>query len=380
MFTDRIVSHVRRLRSLSRRAWPNVGLRRLRLERLEARTLLAVTVEIVDGNLQIDGTERSDVILVDQLDDGRVRIRPGGQIYEVPEGGEIVINARGGHDVVRLTRNVTYDTLIEGGPGHDWIVGGSGDDEIHGGSGNDRIRGRAGQDTVYGGDGRDLIHGGSGDDQLWGGPGRDVIRGGQGDDRIYGEQSGDRLFGLGGDDLIDGGDGRDRLWGQAGADILLGGEDRDWLHGGAGGDLVVAGSGTDWLAGGGRPDILIPCDLDLDLDELIAEPEWGTYSPSSGAGRAAYEEALREALDEWNRDPEGARDMYGDQTDEAVQDDGQRDVIISTDAADWVFQFEKDLVFPPWRSFRPVRHGFRSWLFEPLRDRLNTLLAAGAWQ
>lgn len=67
------------------------------------------------------------------------------------------------------------DSAIHGGPGHDRLIGGSGNDYISGWD-----AGREAGDRV-----NDILRGGEGDDHLTTGSGRDILFGGQGSD-IFG--------------------------------------------------------------------------------------------------------------------------------------------------------------------------------------------------
>ena len=85
--------------------------------------------------------------------------------------------------------------LIDGGAGHDMIVGNNGEDTLLGGSGHDVIFGSLGADQLRGGDGNDNLFGGGGVDTLEGSVGNDALSGGAGDDTF--------VFGSGfGHDLI----------------------------------------------------------------------------------------------------------------------------------------------------------------------------------
>ncbi|HYJ31278.1 MAG TPA: Ig-like domain-containing protein, partial [Allosphingosinicella sp.] len=71
---------------------------------------------------------------------------------------------------------MSWDEILKGTNGADFMFGGSGDDYL---------QGRAGNDTLDGGDGNDQLHGDAGDDHLRGGRGDDFIHGGIGTDTAY---------------------------------------------------------------------------------------------------------------------------------------------------------------------------------------------------
>ncbi len=101
----------------------------------------------------------------------------------------INIFGNGGDDSIGIRDSVTQTTSLDGGNGHDTIVGSQQHDVIVGGPGNDRLSGRGGADRIDGGAGNDAIAGGDGDDGIQGGIGSDNIRGGAGNDKILGDPS-----------------------------------------------------------------------------------------------------------------------------------------------------------------------------------------------
>ncbi|MEM1225563.1 MAG: calcium-binding protein [Planctomycetota bacterium] len=84
----------------------------------------------------------------------------------------------------------------------------------------------------------------------------DVMTGGDGDDWIWGMQGDDHLVGGAGDDVLRGGQGRDRLRGNDGEDLLVGGDGRDDLRGGRGADIIRAADGVvDYILTDGFDDL-----------------------------------------------------------------------------------------------------------------------------
>ncbi|MBM3603785.1 MAG: hypothetical protein FJX25_03280 [Alphaproteobacteria bacterium] len=134
------------------------------------------------------------------------------------------LNGTPGHDLIlRGSGNET----VSGGAGSDWIAGGAGNDVLRSGTGNDILLGQAGNDRLYGDGGADRLWGGAGHDTLYGGMGNDILSGDLGRDRLFGGAGNDRLFGGPGDDLLNGGDGNDTLVGGSGNDTLTGGAGAD---------------------------------------------------------------------------------------------------------------------------------------------------------
>jgi len=148
--------------------------------------------------------------------------------------------------------SVDGDTQVHGTEKADVIVTGAGDDVVHGGGGNDRVCSSGGEDRVLGEVGRDLVDSGAGEDFVEGGNGSDEVEGGSGTDSLIGDRGNDSLSGGGGTDFLDGGLGDDALAGDAGAlDQLIGDVGNDRLLGGPGdGDSLRGDQGKDRFDGG----------------------------------------------------------------------------------------------------------------------------------
>lgn len=144
------------------------------VEQLEARQLqaTALTSNLVEGVLTIQGTNRADQIVVRQSGD---TIYVGGRKYDSSAVIRVDIDAKGGNDFIDL--RLSRPTVIFAG------------------SGNDRVQGGGKEDVIYGGQGRDILSGGAGDDLVFGEGGVDVLRGGQGDDYLDGGSASDRVIG-----------------------------------------------------------------------------------------------------------------------------------------------------------------------------------------
>lgn len=218
--------------------------RSLRLEPLEARTLLTVSVDLAAHAVFVEGTERVDKIEVAMVgEDLSVSVNrekttvPAADLAQI---STIEIKGLGGNDTIRIADNVTLNALIDSGTGNDRVKGGSGNDDLLGDAGNDIINGSGGDDRISGGSGHDSVHGGPGSDDIHGDTGNDSVSGDAGDDSIHGE---------GGRDHVSGGPGDDDLFGDDGNDILRGGADDDSEHGGGGDDLLTGDDGNDDVHG-----------------------------------------------------------------------------------------------------------------------------------
>jgi hypothetical protein len=175
--------------------------------------------------------------------------------------------------------------LLNGGGGHDTLLGADGNDmlidgDVSGAADSDVLDGRGKGATVSyasrtaplavdltdpGPDGeaaegdvlrsiRDIV-GGAGPDRLRGDANSNTIKAGPGADRVHALAGSDRLSGGRGDDELNGGAGNDALVGDAGADRLIGGGGRDGFdvrHEGA--DSVSCGAGRDTVSNPNRRD------------------------------------------------------------------------------------------------------------------------------
>jgi hypothetical protein len=109
---------------------------------------------IVSSAKRINGTKKSDVIVVRGT-------------------GSHIVKAGSGNDIVC------------GSEGNDSISGGAGNDTLLGNGGNDSISGDTGNDSIAGGKGKDSLNGGAGNDSLDGNEGADSVTGGTGSNVVH---------------------------------------------------------------------------------------------------------------------------------------------------------------------------------------------------
>ncbi len=140
------------------------------------------------------------------------------------------------------TPTITGNGVVNGTPG---------DDVILTGSGADTVRGLGGDDLICTGRGDDFVRGGAGDDKILAGGGADNAGGSAGDDLVRGVGGNDAVQGDGGDDTVRGGTGDDRINGGPGADVLTGGPGKDRLTGGSDAPDSCNGDGDTDSTGGG---------------------------------------------------------------------------------------------------------------------------------
>ena len=231
-------------------------------------------------------------------------------------------NLQGGNGHDRLLGNGGNNRL-DGGAGDDTLHGGAGDDRLDGGEGIDTASWAgsatgvtvdlsltgpqatgAGMDTLVaienlqGGNGHDRLLGNAGDNRIDGGAGNDTLHGGLGDDRLDGgvgidtaswagsatgvtvdlSLTGPQATGAGMDTLVaienlQGGNGHDRLLGNGGDNRIDGGAGDDTIDGGAGSDVLLGGLGVDTVSFASAPS-----SVTVDLANTGAQRTVGSWS------------------------------------------------------------------------------------------------------
>ena len=183
------------------------------------------------------------------VDPNEVRC-PAGGIW----GGsfEAVVRLADGRDRVVAAEDVS-GALLDGGAGHDTLVGTLAGDVLVGGPGSDVLDGGGGSDWASWAERREPVRAdldGVADDGVRGE--RDELRsvenlrGGAGDDVLVGNAGANVLAGRGGGDRLRGGRGADTLFGQWGRDVLRARDgDVDRVHGGPGRDRGVVDEAVD---------------------------------------------------------------------------------------------------------------------------------------
>jgi hypothetical protein len=227
------------------------GCKRFRIEILESRRLLAVTVsEGYPGFYEINGDDAPDYIDVavsqqnytftlngvTYTDVANIQVHGGGgddviSVHSIDGPGDIGAGITGddGNDVLSLN----FDGGISGGNGDDTIIlqdsfygaaeGGAGNDSIY-------IQGGCVSADIHGDDGNDLIDGTASSVAL-------TIHGGAGNDTLLGSDYADNLYGDGGSDSLVGNGGNDTFYTR--------GDTNDTVDGGDGYNIVFAGGGEN---------------------------------------------------------------------------------------------------------------------------------------
>jgi Ca2+-binding RTX toxin-like protein len=206
-----------------------------------SKTVAITVTPVSTGPFVINGTTGNDVIRVEELAGGVIKVTKNGVVSQQTLLPATVIQVFGlsGNDQIFLTGLLRH-VLVDGGSGNDVIDATAVMSsltvlDLRGGSGNDTLIGGAGNDLLDGGSGNDLLLGGAGNDRLRGGSGNDILLGGLGNDVLTGDDGDDILLGGSGDDCLNGGNGKD---------ILIGGLGNDGLDGGPDSDLVYDWSST----------------------------------------------------------------------------------------------------------------------------------------
>lgn len=145
----------------------------------------AATSKLINGELMVYGTSRSDSIQVTQRA-GELFVTANGRSlgqFVLSHVTHVVVDGGAGNDIVQLI-GVTVDSDLYGGSGADVLIGGHGADRIFGEDGPDILWGRTGADLLDGGAGRNVVIGNNtsniplilrGLDHLFGGHGLDRL-------------------------------------------------------------------------------------------------------------------------------------------------------------------------------------------------------------
>ncbi len=210
--------------------------RRLKLESLERRELMAVVSQWFSGDMLVVKTDNNST---------SVNVRQVGSQIRIQD---LSTNRSWDYAATRVNQ-----VEFQGGRGNDRFVNYARTLPVRafGGNGNDYLEGYNGADVLVGGDGDDTLVGFGGNDRMWGGDDNDELRGGSGNDKMWGGNGNDR---------IEGGSGNDTGWGQNGNDVLLGGSGNDQLVGGANNDEINGQSGNDKAWGGSGNDVIVSID------------------------------------------------------------------------------------------------------------------------
>lgn len=221
--------------------------RRLSVQTLENRRVLAAVSLGDDGVLDIDGDAQNNRIAVWSSSDASVlHVAVDGRRAEFRSAAvaAIRVDAGRGDDAVRIAPNVSQPTFLQGNAGNDRLYGGSGVNIIFGGAGNDRLEGGRSVDYLIGGAGNDVLRGGGSNDWLFGDATNEYPEGAV-DPVAYAIE------------FANTNRGNDTLLGGDGADVMLGGNGNDQLVGGDGNDVMIGGSGADRMSGQGGDDVML---------------------------------------------------------------------------------------------------------------------------
>ena len=151
------------------------------IEQLERRAMLSAV--IVNGDLQVTGTNARDVIILSQSGNTlSVSIDGAVTPFDSTSYNRIRIDALDGDDSVVIEDSVDRGVFVSGGSGDDTLIGGIHNDTLGGNGGKDKLFGNLGDDRLNGHGGHDKLYGEGGNDTLQGGKGADLLDGGDGDD------------------------------------------------------------------------------------------------------------------------------------------------------------------------------------------------------
>lgn len=254
----------------------NNHFRRMVLEGLETRKLMATDISVVGDVVEIRGDEQNNSAIIRESD---------GQLYFTTDQGTFIrasgtvskVEFHGGDGDDVFENHTTIPAVANGDLGNDRLVGGAANDVLNGGKGNDIMEGRGGDDKLVGANGDDtyVFSGGNlGFDQVVDlahentldfsemdkgvkvslrNPYKQTLNDdlklklGRDDaiDHVNGSQFNDRILGNDLPNNIHAGDGDDEILGFGGADAINGGKGDDVLQGDRGDDELTGGNGND---------------------------------------------------------------------------------------------------------------------------------------
>ena len=288
-------------------------------------TAVVTGVSLIDGQLQVIGTNSADRIHVSGRVGNEIRVyaQLGGRRHRLAfakhDVHSILLAACGGDDNVVVDKWVTVPVTAWGGDGNDRLVGGSGHDTIDGGAGNDRIHSGVGDDSIIDLYGHNWIWSGLGDDHVSTGNGNDQILTGDGHDSIDAGDGSNRIWSGPGDDLVVTGSGSDHIWSAAGDDTINAGDGRNVVRASHGNDLVTTGAGNDWVSAGSGDDVVEAGD-----GQNVVKAGDGNDTITTGDGNdRVFGQGHNDSID------------VGDGNNKAWGGDGD-DLIMSGAGADWL--------------------------------------------
>ena len=135
--------------------------RRLSVEPLEPRCLMAATASLLGGVLTVTGTPGRDNVHV-SLDPatGQLVVRSFLDVigrFAPATVASIAISTGAGDDIVRIDDAVTQPATIDGGSGRNILTGGGGPTTLLGGAGPDKLIAGSGATTLNGDGGANLL-------------------------------------------------------------------------------------------------------------------------------------------------------------------------------------------------------------------------------
>jgi Ca2+-binding RTX toxin-like protein len=286
------------------------------IEPLDRRCLFDATLHGKTGVLDVEGTDASDTITVQQTVDTdtgvfhlEAIVNNSVQSFRASDVKFIKVNGGNGSDIIDV-HTLTLRTTLDGGKGNDTLIGGGGSDKLIGGGGSNTLNGNGGNDllvaglqadSIFGGDGEDRIipdNTPTADDTISGGAAFDVVdyreskiavialvgespKGKQANDVILSDI--EQVRGSAFNDTITdetshplqmfGSDGNDTLTGGSGNDTLVGDSGRDSMLGMGGKDSFRSKDGeVDTLDGGGKVDVIQDRDVNIVFDVVSNIP------------------------------------------------------------------------------------------------------------
>ena len=200
--------------------------------------------DVMDGGVGVDTAVYSGNLAAYTLGFSGIDLTVNGG----PDGGDFLINVE---KLQFADQTIDAPTgpgvTLNGTPGNDNLVGGTGDDTLNGVGGNDQLQGGVGSDRLNGGPGNDTLDGGPGTDiaiYASAASGVTVNLAVVGPQNTHGAGV-DSLIGI---ESLQGSAFDDILTGSAGVNVIQGGDGNDTIEGGGGNDILDGGAGINTIS------------------------------------------------------------------------------------------------------------------------------------
>jgi len=272
------------------------GKRKAKVESLERRVLLSVSLNTTTGLLSIHGTSANDQIALTTSGLNLNVVEAGSNFsFTKSQVKAVQVDLAAGADKVTVDASITAPATLTAGSGPDTLIGGGGNTTLFAGSGDDSLMGSGpANDYVFGPQSSTLTYvlnqAGKGQNRLdfTALPAGNAVTVNTAMDLLASYANVTVQDAIAGQFInfnqIYGGQGDDTLSANNGGDTIVAGDGSNYLYGGTGPDLIRAGNGydvingnggADTIYGGGGKDVIYAIDSNSDpiySDSPVVEP------------------------------------------------------------------------------------------------------------